>query len=133
MRRFGYEWDALVTERGFVGVIVDLKYNKMNAQLSAPLVAQTYERNVLVPTIGGIWRGYVATTTSITAELTWLKFNHGEVHAKAYDYDIYGTGNFGRHAGMQFGYRSLKFNYDADSDAGVLKLKGPYIGLLVRF
>src|SRR6266850_5514438 len=115
LMRFGYEWDALVTERGFVCLIFDLKYNKMNAQLSAPLVTQTYERNVPVPTIGGIWRGYLTPTASITAEFTGLKFNRNNVNAKFYDFDIYGTGNFGRHAGAQFGYRSVTVDYTADA------------------
>jgi len=34
---------------------------------------------------------------------------------------------------VQFGYRSVTAEYDSDTDTGDLKLKGPYIGALVRF
>src|SRR3954468_6969567 len=51
MIRVGYEWDPVVTESGFAGLIFDLKYNKMNAELTTPLVVQTYERRVPVPTV----------------------------------------------------------------------------------
>ena len=133
LMRAGYEWDPIVTERGFAGLIFDLKYNKLNAELSAPLVMEIYERKVPVPTIGGIWRGYVARSFAITAEFTGLKFDHGDLNAKLYDLDIYGTANVGRNVGAQFGYRSVTVDYDSDTDTGDLKLKGPYIGALVRF
>lgn len=133
LMRAGYEWDPIVTESGFAGLFFDLKYNKMNAELSAPLVTQTYERKIPVPTVGGIWRGYFARSFAITAEFTGLKFDHGDLNATFYDFDIYGTGNFGSHAGVQFGYRSVTVDYDSDTDTGNLKLKGPYIGALVRF
>ena len=55
LMRIGYEWDPIASSMGFVGVLADVKYNKMNAELSAPLVAtQTFERNVAIPTIDGI-------------------------------------------------------------------------------
>jgi hypothetical protein len=131
--RAGYEWDPIVTESGFAGLFFDLKYNKMNAELSAPLVTQTYERKIPVPTLGGIWRGYLTKSFAITVEFTGLKFDHGDLNAKFYDLDLYGTANFGRNAGVQFGYRSVTVDYDSDTDTGNLKLKGPYLGALVRF
>jgi len=133
LMRAGYEWDPVVTDRGFAGLFFDLKYNKLNAELTAPLVAQIYERNVPVPTIGAIWRGYLTRSFAVTAEFTGLKFDHGDLNAKFYDFDVYGTANIGRNAGVQFGYRSITVDYDSDTDAGSLKLKGPYIGGLARF
>lgn len=132
--RGGYEYDAVVTQRGFVGVLLDLKYNKLKAELSAPLVAlQTYQRNVPVPTIGGIWRGYLTPNSSITAEFSGFKWDHNGVTAKLTDFDIYGTGNAGKVVGVQFGYRSLSADYDSETDVGDLKLKGPYFAFLIRF
>lgn len=133
LMRAGYEWDPIVTERGFAGLFFDLKYNKLNAELSAPLVMQTYARKVPVPTIGGIWRGYLTRSFAITAEFTGLKFDHGDLNAKLYDLDLYGTANVGRNVGAQFGYRSVTVDYTSDTDTGNLKLKGPYLGALVRF
>ena len=131
--RVGYEWDPIVTERGFAGLIFDLKYNQLKAQLSSPVITQTYERNIAVPTIGGIWRGYLSPHFAVTAELTGLKFDHGDVNSTVYDFDIYGTGHFGRTAGVQFGYRSMNIDYTSDTDTGNLKMKGPYIGAFARF
>jgi hypothetical protein len=103
LMRFGYEWDPISTTMGFAGVIVDAKYNKMNAQLSAPspIGTTTFERNITVPTIGGIVRGYLSQFSSITGELTALKFKHGGLDATFYDFDVYGTANFGRYVGAR--------------------------------
>ena len=134
LTRIGYEWDPIATARGFVGVVFDLKYNKMNAQLSAPgISAQIFERTIPVPTVGGIARGYLSQYISVTAELTGFKVNRSDFEAKFWDFDLYGTLNLGRNVGAQYGYRSVIVNYDIDSDVGDLKLKGPYFGLLVRF
>ena len=134
LTRIGYEWDPIATTRGFAGVLFDLKYNKMNAQLSAPgFTTQTFERSVAVPTIGGIGRGYLTQYVSVTAELSGLKVNRSDFVAKFFDFDLYGTANFGRNVGVQYGYRSVTVNYDIETDTGDLKLKGPYFGGVIRF
>jgi hypothetical protein len=134
LRRIGYEFDPIATTRGFVGVFGDLEYNKMNAQLSAPgIETQTFERNVTVPTIGGTARAYLTQYVSVTAELTALKLTHSDSVAKFSDFDLYGTVNFGRNVGAQYGYRSVTVNYDIETDTGDLKLKGRYLGVVVRF
>jgi hypothetical protein len=134
LMRIGYEWDAIASNMGFVGVLADLKYNKMNAELSAPLVAtQTFERNVAIPTIGGIARGYLTKDASVTAEFTGIKLDRNDFNAKFYDFDLYGTANFGSTFGVQVGYRRVTADYDVESDVGHLKLKGRYLGAVVRF
>jgi hypothetical protein len=134
LTRFGYEWDPVSTDRGFVGLIFDLKYNKMNAQLSASgIAAEVFERTIPVPTVGGIARGYLGQYISFTGELTGFKVNRSDFVAKFFDFDLYGTANLGRNLGVQYGYRSVTMNYDIDTDVGDLKLKGRYFGLLVRF
>ena len=50
-----------------------------------------------------------------------------------YDFDLYGTANFGRNVGAQIGYRSVTVDYAVDQDTGDLKMKGPYVGGVVRF
>ena len=134
LTRIGYEYDLVSTTRAFVGGIVYLNYNKMNAQLSAPgVTSQVFERTILVPTFGGIARGYLGEYISATAEWTGFKLSRSGDIAKFVDFDLYGTANLGRNVGVQYGYRSLTVNYDIDEDVGDLKLKGPYFGLLVRF
>ena len=134
LRRIGYEYDPVSTPRGFVGLVAYLNYNKMNAQLSAADVAtQIFERNIPVPTFGGIARGYLTQFFSVTMELTGFKVSRSSDVGKFTDLDVYGTYNLGRNAGVQYGYRSLTVNYAIDADEGDLKLKGQYFGLLVRF
>jgi hypothetical protein len=134
LTRIGYEWDPIATTRGFAGLLFDLRYNKMNAQLSAPgSTTQTFERSVPVPTIGGIGRGYLTQNLSVTAEFSGLKVNRSDFVAKFVDFDLYGTASFGRNIGVQYGYRSVTVNYDIETDAGDLKLKGPYLGAMIRF
>jgi hypothetical protein len=134
LTRIGYEYDPFAGPRGFVGVVFDLKYNKMKAQLAAPgVTTEIFEHTIPVPTIGGIARGYLGQYISFTGELTGFKVNRSDFVAKFFDFDLYGTANLGRNLGLQYGYRSVTVNYDIETDAGDLKLKGPYFGFLVRF
>jgi hypothetical protein len=135
--RIGYEWDAAVADHGFFGFILDLKYNRISAIVTSPLVDTVVaEARAPVPTLGFIARGYPTRDFSITAELTGIKLPDtiGEqFDGKLVDFDIYGTVNFGRFVGIQGGYRSIVADYLVDGDAGHLELKGWYFGGLVRF
>jgi hypothetical protein len=143
--RFGYEWDFVAMDRAVVGLITELKLNKVSANLTATGYGSEFtEVTAPVPAIGGLARLYPHKHVSITAEFTGFKVPgfigskisdsvDGDFDAKMYDLDIYGTVNFGRWAGAQIGYRSLSADYLADQDAGDLKMQGMYFGGLVRF
>ena len=72
--KFGYEWDFVSRERGFFGLIADLKYNKVVASIDSPVLtsAATTDITAPVPTFGVIGRGYIAPNVSITGEFTGL-------------------------------------------------------------
>jgi hypothetical protein len=82
---------------------------------------------------------------SITAEFTGFtmpgfigsrisdSLSGDDFDAKMYDFDLYGTVNFGPYVAAQGGYRSIVADYLVDDDAGDLKMKGMYFGGLVRF
>ena len=36
--RFGYEWDAISMRRGFIGLVTEVKYNKITASLDSAIV-----------------------------------------------------------------------------------------------
>lgn len=136
MWRFGYEWDFIARDRGFLGAVVEVKYNKLSAELSSAIGAEFTEAEAPIPTIGIIGRGYVHRNVSITAEFTGFKVPDGiseEFDAKIFDLDIYATANLGRHIGIQGGYRSVIADYLIDEDSGDLKLKGLYFGGVLRF
>jgi hypothetical protein len=138
--RFGYEWDFLYKDRGFAGVVLEVKYTDVNATLDSPVVgvAQFTEARAPIPAIGFIGRGYVAPNISITGEFSFFKLPEkaletDDYSAKFYDLDIYGTVNFTDHFGAQLGYRSFDVFYKVEQDTGTLKLKGWYFGGVGRF
>jgi hypothetical protein len=133
--KFGYEWDFVSRERGFVGFIADLKYNKVRASIDSPALtsAATTDVTAPVPTIGVIGRGYLAPAVSITGEFTGFSLTPGDDEAKLFDFDLYGTVSMGRNFGVQGGYRSVVVDYVVDEDSGDLKMKGLYFGAVVRF
>jgi hypothetical protein len=145
--RFGYEYDFVAADRGLIGLLVDLKYNRISAELAAEgFGTELTEATAPVPTIGVIARVYPHRAFSITTEFSGFKMpgfigdrisdslgDDDDFEAKLFDFDIYGTLNFGRHVGVQGGYRSLTADYLIDEDSGDLKMKGTYFGGLLRF
>lgn len=135
--KFGYEWDFISRTAGFAGLVVDVKYNKVSAEIASPVFGvQVAETNAPVPGIGGIARGYFSKNVSVTGEFTYFKVPDNlseELDGKFVDFDVYGTVNLGRNVGLQAGYRSITVDYVLEEDAGALKMKGPYFGGVVRF
>lgn len=131
--RFGYEYDFVSGRRGYVGVVADVKYNRLDAQLSSPIGSESTEQTVPVPTIGGIARVYLSDYVSVTGEFTGLSFDRTDFRGKFYDFDVYGQLNLSRNLAAQAGYRSVKVDYFVDADEGTLYLKGLYLGGMLRF
>jgi hypothetical protein len=125
--RFGWEWDFVAGDRGVFGMVTE------STDVTAPII-----------NLGVIARVYPHRNFAITAEYTGFKvfgvvktltdrITDEDLEAKMQDFDIYGTFNFGRHVGAQFGYRTLSSEYSIDEDHGDLSMKGFYFGGLVRF
>ncbi|MFN8058936.1 MAG: hypothetical protein U0Q12_07200 [Vicinamibacterales bacterium] len=134
--RFGYEYDFVYRDRGFVGVVVDTKYTDITATLSSRAANEFAHAKAPIPTIGGIGRVYVAPNVSITGELTGLKvgpIGDKQYEGRYFDFDLYGTANFTNNVGAQLGYRSLDVSYTIDRDNGTLKTRGFYFSGVVRF
>jgi hypothetical protein len=135
--RFGYEWDFVYRDRGFVGLLLDLKYTDIEATLSNAIVGSEFVRaRAPIPAIGVIGRGYLVPNISVTSEFSFFKLPGGideDYQGKYFDFDLYGTVNFNDNFGAQAGYRSLTVFYHVDEDEGDLKMKGLYFGGVVRF
>ena len=131
----GYEWDFVHRERGFFGLLADVKVNQITASVASAALSSpaAIDTTAPVPTIGVIGRGYVVPAVSLTGEFTGLKVDRSDFMAKFTDFNLYGTVNFGRNLGAELGYRSVVVNYDVDQDSGDLKLQGPYVGAVVKF
>jgi hypothetical protein len=136
MWRFGYEWDVISRTSGFLGLITELKYNTVRAQIDSPIGTELGDAKAPVPAIGIIGRGYLTEYVSITGEFTGFKMPDAvseEFDAEFWDWEIYSTVSLGRNVGVQAGWRSLDAEYIADEDLGRLKMKGFYLGGVVRF
>ena len=134
--RFGYEWDFVYRERGFAGLILDVKYIDMEATLSSRLVGSEFTHaKAPIPSIGGVGRVYVSSNTAITFELTALKVPKIEEKYEAVyvDWDLNGTFNYNDHIGGQIGFRNLNVDYLFDKDVGDMVLRGLYFGAVARF
>jgi hypothetical protein len=131
----GYQWDFVSMEKGSVGVIGELKYQKLEAEVDSPLLtsAATVDQKAPVPTIGVAFRVAPIPIVAVGGEFAGLKISSSDFEAKLFDFDINGLVTFGPYIGVQGGYRSVTIDYDIDDDTGNLKLKGPYIGAVLRF
>ncbi len=134
--RFGYEWDFIYRDRGFLGLVLEAKYTDVKASLTNIFDTEFVEARAPIPAIGLIGRVYVAPNISITAEFGGIKLPESineDYRAKYFDFDLYGTVNITDHFGGQAGYRSFDVFYRVDGDEGELKMKGLYFGGVVRF
>jgi hypothetical protein len=134
--RFGYEYDFTSTARGFIGMIVDVKYTDVGATLTAGGQVATAAAKAPIPALGGIGRIYLAQNLSLTGELTgfdlpgsWIKTTSGHYA----DLDMYATLDFANSFGVQGGYRKFDVAYTLTNDTGTFKLTGWYFGAAVRF
>jgi hypothetical protein len=134
--RFGYEWDFVYMDRGFVGLLLDLKYTDVEATLSNVLDTEFVRARAPIPAVGIVGRGYVMPNVSITGEFSFFKLPDSideDYGGNFYDFDLYGTVNFSDHFGVQGGYRSFDVFYRVESDEGQLTMKGLYFGGVARF
>jgi hypothetical protein len=134
--RFGYEWDFLYRDRGFLGVVLEAKYTDVQATLENVADTQFVHARAPIPAIGLIGRGYVMPNISITGEFTAFKLPDDideDYGGNFYDFDLYGTVNFTNNVGAHVGYRSFDVFYKVEEDTGEFKVKGFYFGGVVRF
>lgn len=134
--RFGYEYDFVYRDRGFVGLILEANYTDVNVELTSLVASEFARAKAPIPAIGGIGRVYVARNVALTGEITGFKLPQigDEMNEGRYlDFDFYGTINFTNNVGASVGYRSLDVQYLIDNDSGDFKVKGWYFAGVVRF
>jgi hypothetical protein len=136
--RFGYEYDFLYRDRGYLGFLLDLKYSNVDVVLDSPIGHEFTSHVAPIPTIGITGRGYLVENVSITGEVSFFKipdklgeqFDGG---GRYIDYDFYGTFNLTNYVGAQVGLRSIDVDYFRDLDRGTLRFHGWYFGGVVRY
>ncbi len=134
--RFGYEYDFIYRDRGYLGVILEAKYTKVSAELSNPFNSEFAEAKAPIPAIGLVGRGYLTRNFAVTGEFTAFRLPEGEDRdytGKYYDFDAYATLNFSDNFGVQGGYRRLVLGYQVDNDFGDFQMNGLYVMGVARF
>jgi hypothetical protein len=114
--RFGYEYDFIYRDWGFVGFLIDVKYTHIETTLTNVLDSEFVRASAPIPAVGFIGRGYVAPNISITGELSFFKVPDIDEDYKGsyFDLDIYGTVNFNDNVGVQGGWRSFDLSYTVE-------------------
>jgi len=133
---FGYEYDFVVKNWGFVGFDLQAKYTDVNVQLSSPIATEFAHARGPIPAIGGIARVYVVPNISITGEVSAFKIPDSidsRYNAHYIDFDLYGTLNFTNNIGVKGGFRSRDVGYLIKSDSGAFTLNGIYFGAVLRY
>jgi hypothetical protein len=136
--RFGYEYDFLYRDRGYLGVLIDLKYTNVDVELDSPIGREFTSQVAPIPTFGIVGRGYIVPNVSITGEVSFFNVPENlaeqiDGDGRYLDYDFYGTFNFTRNVGAQLGLRSIDVDYRRDLDTGLLNFTGWYFGGVVRY
>jgi len=134
--QFGYEYDFVVKNWGFVGFDLEAKYTDVQVQLASPIATEFARARGPIPAIGGIARVYVVPNISITGQVSAFKIPDSidsRYNAHYIDLDIYGTLNFTNNIGVKGGYRRRDVGYLIKSDTGAFTLGGIYLGAVVRY
>jgi hypothetical protein len=131
--QLGYEWDFIRRERGFLGLLGEVKYNDIRATVRSVGRSDWAGSKAAVPTVGIIGRQYLHRNVAISGELSGLKVPGNAFNVSFWDFDISATASVSRHFGVEGGYRAVTANYAIDEDSGDLKMRGIYAALVSRF
>jgi hypothetical protein len=137
--RFGYEYDFIYRDRGFLGVVLEAKYTDVTASLTNPISTEFTSVKAPIPAVGVIGRVYPAANIALTGEFTGFNLpgdlaDLDEDDTGSYfDFDVYATLNFTNNVGVTGGWRRLAVEYRIDEDFGDFELKGFYLQGVVRF
>jgi hypothetical protein len=133
---FGYEFDFVQKNWGYVGFILEAKYTDVQVSLASPIERQFARARGPIPAIGANARVYVVPNISITGEFSAFKIPDSideRYNAHYVDLNFYGTVNFTNNVGVKGGFRSRDVGYLIKADTGSLLLRGIYLGAVVRY
>ena len=133
--RFGYEYDFLYTDRGFIGALIEARATDFSAELNSPLNNEYTTAKGPLPAVGLVGRAYVLPEVAINFEVSGFKIPDidPEYQATYFDWDINGTFNFTNNVGVQVGWRRMTTFLSIEGDTGDLKFQGMWFGAAVRY
>ena len=133
--RFGYEYDFLYTDRGFVGALIEARATDFTAHLTSPLNDEFTTAKAPFPAVGVVGRAYVLPELAVNFEVSGFKIPDIDPKYKAnyFDWDIHGTFNFTNNVGVQVGWRRMTTFLSIENDTGDLKFQGMWFGAALRY
>lgn len=131
--RVGYQWDFISRDRAFVGVLGEVKYNRMRASVRANGQGEVLEVNAPAPTIGVNGRFYPHRHVAVAGEFAVFKYSGGDLEGTFFDIDVSATASVTKNLGFQGGFRTVSADFFLDDKSGDLMLKGVYAGFVSRF
>ena len=134
--RFGYEYDVVRRDRGYFGLILDVKHTELEASLNSALAQEFVRARGPIPAAGATLGFSLASAVSVAAEITAMRLPKDIANGysgRSVDFDIYTTINLIEWFGLQVGYRSLDLSLVANEDWADLRLEGVYLGVLLHF
>jgi hypothetical protein len=134
--RFGYEYDFIYRDRGFVGLLIDVRNTRMEAELAVPIEEPQFTTiSAPLPAIGVVGRAYPLPELAINFEVSGFRLPDvdPEYQANYFDWDLNGTVNVNRHVGLQVGWRRMTTFLVVEQDMGEIKFQGMWFGAAVRY
>jgi len=136
--RFGYEYDMIYRDRGFVGVFLEGRYTKFDASLASAALglSEFTSAKAPLPALGLAGRGYVAPNVAINFEVSGFNLPasaSSKYRANYYDWDINTTVNLNNYFGVQVGWRRMTTFLNIDADKADFKFQGLWFGAAVRY
>jgi hypothetical protein len=133
--RFMYEYDLVYRSRGFVGALIDARYTRFVASLEGPGRSEFTSAKVPLPAIGVVGRAYVVPNVALNFEVSGFKLPDFDAKYRAnyFDWDIHGTFNVTRYAGVEVGWRRMTTFLHIERDEGDFKFQGLWFGGALRY
>lgn len=135
--QFGYEYDVLTFDRGYIGGVVGMNLYSIDAQLSNGTQAGGAGVRIPMPGLGAIARYYVTPRFAVVGAYTgyFLPGGATSTHGHVNDVDLYGVINISKYIGMQGGYRffNASHRFDSPVNTGDFTLGGGFLGGTFRF
>ena len=134
--RLGYEYDVIRRDRGYFGLILDVKHTELETALNSALAREFVRAKGFIP-MAGVTLGFsLFSALGVATEITAIRLPQDVANGysgRYVDFDVHATINLIESLGFQVGYRSLDLSLIANEDLADLRLDGVYLGALLRF
>jgi len=134
--RAGYELDLVRADRGYFGILADVKITDVDVSLTRNVGVEFNSAIAPIPTLGGVLRIYPLPFLAVGGEASYFRIPESvteDYRGRYLDYDVYTTVNATNNIGATVGYRSIDVFYKNRFDTGTLTFAGFYLTGVVRF